>query len=696
MAKQELGELYYKITGDTKDLDSSLSKSDSNITSLGKTGVKVGNVLKAAFAGAAVVGVAKMSKALVLAASDAEETQNKFSVVFGDVGDEAEKSASAIASGYGLSETAAKTLLSSTGDILTGFGLNTDAALDLSVQTTQLAADLASFSNAQGGAEAVSAALTSAYTGERDSLKTYGIVINDAMVQAQLLQQEQEGLTFSTEAEAQSYATLTLAMEQSKNAQGDFERSQESFANQTRIAQARIEDLQVSLGSNLLPVANVGVSIFNDFATQALAAAEKVGEFTSSAEGAEQIGEILGNVAGAISAVGTIGLPIFDSLITALTDIITPFGELNTKTGEASGGFKILGAVSALVSGALSVIGTVVGGAITNLISLTEALVSTAQLGGAAWDRLTGKISKEEFRATLSDTGEAWKDLGSTIVETGTDAFGAVGDFVTGFQEQSEAAANAASVAYTATADTISGTVTTALLNAGETATETGETAVAAAEELGDSYDLNAERLRVLQDEYGTLEDIEKEWAEGSLRRMAELTETGITSLLSGFSDIGEALANGELSWNSFASVGLEALSAVLQGLGAQLAAQAALSIASAWSTAGVSLSGVAPALAGSAAAYTAAGVLSTLAGSFEQGGIIPSVPGVATTGDNVMIAANPGEEVISQADPRHSFNNGSSGSTYLQIDGKTLAKLVINDYVNTGKVPVNLKRGTV
>ncbi len=153
-----------------------------------------------------------------------------------------------------------------TGDLLTGFGFTQESALDLSDQVNQLAVDLASFTNFSGGAQGASEALTKALLGERESVKALGISILDADVKAKVLENTQAGLTFETERQAKAYATLQLAQEQSGNAIGDFARSQDSFANQSRIAQAAVEDLSVAIGEQLLPFATTAVSTFADVA----------------------------------------------------------------------------------------------------------------------------------------------------------------------------------------------------------------------------------------------------------------------------------------------------------------------------------------------------------------------------------------------------------------------------------------------
>ncbi|MCK5027334.1 MAG: hypothetical protein KAS07_02870, partial [Candidatus Pacebacteria bacterium] len=163
---------------------------------------------KMALAGTIAFGVISAGiKSTIDVARDFEEETNKFNVVFQDVSDEAEAMAKTLNKSYGLSKLESKKLLSATGDILTGFGFTGQGALDLSSKVNTLAVDLASFTNAQGGAEAVSSALTKALLGERESLKTYGIAVQEADVQAELLEMGMSDLTGSALRQAKAQAT---------------------------------------------------------------------------------------------------------------------------------------------------------------------------------------------------------------------------------------------------------------------------------------------------------------------------------------------------------------------------------------------------------------------------------------------------------------------------------------------------------
>ncbi|MGB3513243.1 MAG: hypothetical protein WBA93_29320, partial [Microcoleaceae cyanobacterium] len=262
-----LAELQVEVTALTDKFDKAMNDTKGKIKGVSDEGKKIPSVVKNMFAGFAVASVLKglgdVAKASINLASDAEETQNKFNVVYSSISDYANDMAINLATAYGTSIQGAKDMLAGTGDLLTGLGFTQESAFNLSEQVLTLGADLASFTNYSGGAEGASEALTKALLGEREMLKGLGISINEADLKAEVLRQTEAGLTFETEKQAKANATLTLVMNQSKNAMGDFERSQDSYANQMKIAKARTEDLGVELGRALLPTATKGVGIFS-------------------------------------------------------------------------------------------------------------------------------------------------------------------------------------------------------------------------------------------------------------------------------------------------------------------------------------------------------------------------------------------------------------------------------------------------
>lgn len=246
-ALKNINKLDNKTTKTTKGLGSKLAKLKAGWIALG---------------GAIGITVVKGFKALISIASDAQETFSKFDTVFKDVAKSSAKVAKDFARDFGLSDLAAKKLLGTTGDILSGFEFTGKAALSLSKNVNELAVDLGSFQNIS--TERASSALTKALTGETESLKLLGIVIRQDTKEFKdnvAAIQESQGVSLQ---QAKSLEILRQATIQSKNAVGDFARTQKQFANQTKVLQKNIENLAVFLGLKLLPAATRVINAINN------------------------------------------------------------------------------------------------------------------------------------------------------------------------------------------------------------------------------------------------------------------------------------------------------------------------------------------------------------------------------------------------------------------------------------------------
>lgn len=267
-AKKALGGL----SSESLRAENGLQKATQGLRGLSNSGAVAGiDRLKTAFIGlqsviatVAAVGVGILTKNLIDAASEAQETANKFNVTFSGIRKEADLTADNLAKNFGLANDEAQALLSNTGDLLTGFGFTQESALALSDATNKLAVDLASFTNYSGGAKGASEALTKALLGERESIKSLGIAILEEDVKAKIKSLEVTGeLTNETEREKRAIATLAIAYEQAKNSVGDFARSQFEYANQIRVTDSIVRNLTVGLGKGLLPAVTEMRKAFN-------------------------------------------------------------------------------------------------------------------------------------------------------------------------------------------------------------------------------------------------------------------------------------------------------------------------------------------------------------------------------------------------------------------------------------------------
>lgn len=315
----------------TKEFSQESGKAEKQNAGLGKSIVK----LSAAYIG---LGVA-IGKSVqffndsIDVAIEAEETFNKFSVVFADVDKEATKAATNLSKNFGLASDEAQKLLSNTGDLLTGFGFTSESALNISDSLNQLAVDLASFTNVEGGAERASQALTSALLGEREQVKALGIVIRDSDIQARLAKKGLDKLTGTARNQAIAVETLAIAQEQSKNAIGDYARSADSAANVNRRLAARFRDLKAEVGKEISgPLAELklafldsseGGSIFGDVLTGI----------------AQKIGQLIRGLTAIVRAINLVAVSFKEDVTN-----IKLFNEAATETGNKAKGLKLIAA----------------------------------------------------------------------------------------------------------------------------------------------------------------------------------------------------------------------------------------------------------------------------------------------------------------------------------------------------------------
>ena len=325
--------------------------------------------------------------------------------------EEANAMAASISSNYGISRTESKKLLSNTGDLLSGFGLTGKEALNLSGKVQRLAADLASFSNVEGGTKFASEALTKGLFGETEQMKTLGIVINQNSAefkdQVEYLQ-DHEGKTLL---QAKALTILNMAASQSKNAIGDFSRSMSSYANQSRIAEANVQNLQETLGTKLLPIAGLVVKAFNSIVVELDKSAQEMGKFVTSAKGAEIVASIIGEIAGNISAMIVILKPFFSDIMDGLSDIGSSAMDLVKDLGLVGGEFSGLSIIFTVFGKVLKFVGSWISLLMKQVSTWVKQLKLAAIVAGEFLDVVKGKKSYADFQKTVSAYGILTKEL---------------------------------------------------------------------------------------------------------------------------------------------------------------------------------------------------------------------------------------------------------------------------------------------
>jgi hypothetical protein len=210
----------------------------------------------------ALVAVAGGIKASISAASDMNETVSKSEVVFGKSAKAVEEMGNSAAVSMGMSKQASIAAAATYGNLFTSMGMAQEASADMSIGLVRLASDLASFNNIP--TDQVLEKLRAGLVGESEPLKSLGININEATLKQEAMNMKLYDGTGELTVIAKAQAAYSLMVKQSTNALGDFERTSDGAANQQRILEAQVKDLEASIGKGLLPVYAGLLKVMND------------------------------------------------------------------------------------------------------------------------------------------------------------------------------------------------------------------------------------------------------------------------------------------------------------------------------------------------------------------------------------------------------------------------------------------------
>lgn len=260
-------DVQFTIGGDNRNYQKSLREVEKMTV---KTAERMQSVYKMAGAAmGALVGVgvvaafSKISSAAISAASDMEETQGKFNVVFRGLSDDAEGWATSLQQSFAMSSAESKKYLSSIQDLIVPTGMARKEAGELSYQFVQMAADLGSFNNLP--TEQVIQDIQSALQGSSETMAKYGINVKAAKVEQEIfnlgLAKSKAEITDAHKVQA----IYSIALREGADAMGDMQRTSGSYANQMKQLQAGVQDATIALGQGLLSVATELVTEFNDY-----------------------------------------------------------------------------------------------------------------------------------------------------------------------------------------------------------------------------------------------------------------------------------------------------------------------------------------------------------------------------------------------------------------------------------------------
>ena len=204
-------------------------------------------------------------------ASDLVEVQNVVDTVFGDMSGKVEQYAQNSIKQFGMSELAFKQYSSRFQAMGAAMGIDSasvgqankflneqtngyvemsDSMADVSITLTKLAADMASFYNVEQSA--VAEDLAAIFTGETRPLRTYGLDLTQATLSEWAMKQGLDANIASMSQMEKTMLRYQYVLANTTAAQNDFQRTQNTWANQLRILQEQFKQFASVMGTGFI------------------------------------------------------------------------------------------------------------------------------------------------------------------------------------------------------------------------------------------------------------------------------------------------------------------------------------------------------------------------------------------------------------------------------------------------------------
>ena len=296
-----------------------------------------------------IYGAIRGLKSAIDISSDLTEVQNVVDVAFGNMAYKVEEFAKVSVKDFGMSELTTKEIAGRFQAMATAIGVGADkvgkandflkgqtkgyvdasnSMADVSVNLTKLAADMASFYNVEQ--TDVAKSLESIFTGTTAPLRRYGLDLTQATLAEWALK---NGLDADIKSMSQAEKTMLryqYVLANTTAAQGDFARTADSWANQTRVLVQQLEILGSVVGGVLINAFKPLVKTLNAVMTKVISFAKT-------------IADALGTIFGWTFEVNPGGMTNdFGDMSSGIEDVAESAGDAANKMDDASKSAKEL------------------------------------------------------------------------------------------------------------------------------------------------------------------------------------------------------------------------------------------------------------------------------------------------------------------------------------------------------------------
>lgn len=247
---------------------------------------KAGAALAGAFA---VKKIVDFGKECLDLGSNLQEVQNVVDVSFPTMSKQVDSFAKGAISSFGLSETMAKKFTGTFGAMSSAFGFSEKESMKMSTALTGLAGDVASFYNISQ--DEAYTKLKSVFTGETETLKDLGVVMTQSALDSYALANGYEKVTAKMTEQEKVALRYKFVTEQLTKASGDFARTSNSWANQTRLLSLQFDSLRSSIGQGLINTFTPVIKVINIVLQKLNGVAAQFAQLTGKAFGKQDTEE---------------------------------------------------------------------------------------------------------------------------------------------------------------------------------------------------------------------------------------------------------------------------------------------------------------------------------------------------------------------------------------------------------------------
>lgn len=246
-----VGAVDFELLLNSNPFNQGLKNAGNTIKSSGIEGSlkKIGKLALTAFSVTAIVNFGKECTNL---GSNLQEVQNVVDVTFGNLNTEVDRFAQNAIEQFGLGQTVTKKYVGTFGAMAKAFNFSNKEALVMSETLTGLAGDVASFYNLSS--DEAYTKLKSVFTGETETLKDLGVVMTQNALDQYALANGYGKTTAKMTEQEKAALRYKFVLDKLSLANGDFARTSDSWANQTRVLSLRFNELKATLGQGFINI----------------------------------------------------------------------------------------------------------------------------------------------------------------------------------------------------------------------------------------------------------------------------------------------------------------------------------------------------------------------------------------------------------------------------------------------------------